>query len=175
MNKQHAQLVERLEASAGEVADALARLPDEILNRMPPDGGWSLHANLSHLRDTEVRVFMPRVQLTLSQDAPPMVQNFDQEEWMRGHYGPDEPVKQMVGEFRAARRKLVKLLQTARDKDWARCAIHPLYGRIPIEYTALHCYAHTLEHLQQFLNAYETELLNAANREGAGSAAPAAS
>jgi hypothetical protein len=118
-------------------------------------------------------VFFPRVQLILSQDTPPMVQNFDQEEWMRVHYAPGEPVKQMVAEFRAARRKLVKQLRTTRDKDWARYAIHPLYGKIPIEYIALHSYAHTLEHLQQFLNAYETELLDAVNQEVPGSVVPA--
>lgn len=163
MNKQHADQIERLEASAGEVANALKRVTPAQLQRVPRPGEWSLHQALAHLRDTEVQVFSYRPARILKEPAPPVVANFNQEDWMREHYKADEPIQNIVAEFRAARRKLVRLLRNTTDKDWTRYAIHPEYGNISVEYIALHAYNHTLEHLQQLLEAQEETLLNAAN------------
>lgn len=163
MNKQHTQLVDRLEASTSELADALAQLPADQIARIPKEGEWSLHEVMSHVRDTEVNAFTYRVDLILKSDSPPAVASFDQEEWSKEHYSPDEPLKDIVAEFRAARRKLVKLLRGTRDSDWKRYAVHPVYGNIPIEYIALHSYTHTLEHMQQFMNVREENIVNAAN------------
>lgn len=163
MNKQHTQLIDRLEASADELAGALAQLSAQEIARDPADGEWSLHKVMSHVRDTEAQVFAYRIGLILKSDTPPAVANFDQEEWTREHYSAQEPLKNIVAEFRSARRKLVKLLRGTKDSDWKRYAVHPVYGNIPIEYIALHSYAHTLEHLQQFINAREVNLVNAAN------------
>lgn len=163
MNRQHTLLIDRLEASGPELTDAFAQLSAEQIARVPNVEEWSLHQIMSHVRDTEVQVFAYRVGLILKSDTPPVVENFDQEEWARLHYSPKEPLKNITAEFRAARRKLVKHLRGARDSDWKRYAVHPTYGNIPIEYIALHSYAHTLEHLQQFLNVRETQLVNEAN------------
>lgn len=163
MNKQHTQLIDRLEASADELTNALAQLPAEQIMRQPADGEWSLHTVMSHVRDTEAHVFAYRVGLILKSATPPAVANFDQEEWTRDHYSTTEPLKNIVTEFRAARRTLVKLLRATKDSDWKRYAAHPNYGNIPIEYIALHSYAHTLDHLQQFITAQEGNVIRAAN------------
>ncbi|MBI4674360.1 MAG: DinB family protein [Chloroflexi bacterium] len=163
MQKQHLQLIARLEASAVEVAVASKSVTAAQLKRVPREGEWSLHQALSHLRDTEVQVFAYRAARILKETEPPLVANFDQEEWMREHYVENEPLKKIVAEFRAARRKLVKLLRNIKDKDWTRYAIHPEYGKISLEYIALHAYNHTLEHLRQLLDAQEENVLNAAN------------
>lgn len=163
MNTAHSQLIERLDDSAVQVATAVKPLSAEQIKRVPREGEWSLHQALSHLRDTEVQVFSYRVARILKETEPPLVANFDQEEWMREHYAENEALKKIVAEFRAARRKLVKLLRSTKDNDWTRCAIHPEYGKISIEYIALHAYNHTLEHLQPLLTAQEENLLNAAN------------
>jgi len=163
MNKQHTQLIDRLEASAEELANALAQIPAEQTTVSPKEGEWTLHQVMSHVRDTEAQVFAYRVGLILNSKTPPAVKNFDQEEWSRDHYSTKEPLKNMVAEFRSARRKLVKLLRSTKDNDWKRYAVHPLYGNIPIEYIALHSYDHTLEHLQQFNNMREENIINAAN------------
>lgn len=163
MNKQHTQLIDRLEASGAEVSKAFERLSDEQINRVPKEGEWSLHKAMAHLRDTEVQVFAYRVKLILNSDEPPHVQNFVQEEYFVEHYAPDEPRAKMVREFRKARRKLVKHLRATKKKDWARYAIHPEFGNTPLEYIARHAYAHGIEHLAQFLAAQEEEILAAAN------------
>lgn len=163
MNKQHTLLLDRLEDSANQVADAVKQLSAEQLNRIPKEGEWSLHGALAHLRDTDVQVFLYRAQRILKEDTAPTVASFNQEEWSREHYSAKEPMQDIIGEFKTARRKLVKLLRNTRDKDWTRYAVHPEYGNISIEYIALHTYNHTLEHLQQLLDAQESNVLQAAN------------
>jgi uncharacterized damage-inducible protein DinB len=163
MNKQHTQLIDRLEASGAQVIKEFEKLSDEQVNQVPQNGEWSLHKAMAHLRDTEQQVFLYRVKLILNSDSPPQVQNFVQEEYFAEHYSPDEPRKKLVREFRKARRKLVKLLSDTKKKDWARYAIHPQYGNIPIEYVARHAYSHGVEHLAQFLVGQEMEILAAAN------------
>ncbi len=164
MNKQHTQLVDRLAESGDELIAALGQLSDKQLMHVPREGEWSLHENMAHVRDAEVQVFLYRVGRVLDEDAPPLVPNFDQEAWNREHYSSREPIKQIVSEFRRARRKLVQRLRETRDKDWARYAIHPQYGKITLEWLALHAYDHTLEHMLQFQAAREAALLEAANR-----------
>ncbi len=164
MNKQHTQLINRLDDSAAQVADAAKKLSPAQLAHIPKEGEWSLHGALAHLRDTEARVFLYRATRILKEKDPPVVASFNQEEWSAEHYAPDEPIENIVSEFRAARRKLMKRLRRARGKDWTRYAIHPEYGNISIEYIALHTYNHTLEHLQQLLDAQERNVLDAANR-----------
>jgi hypothetical protein len=163
MNKQHMQLINRLEACAVEVADAVKLLTPAQLTRVPREGEWSLHQAMAHLRDTEVQVFAYRVARIVQESAPPVVANFDQDAWMQKHYARREPMQKIVAEFRAARRKLVKHLRETADKDWARYAIHPEYGKITIEYIALHAYNHTLDHLHQLWQAREENILRAAN------------
>ncbi len=163
MKKEFQNLIAQLDASAAQVSLAAKNVTLEQFARVPRQGEWSLHQALAHLRDTEVRVFAYRAALILRETEPPIVANFDQEKWMRAHYTRDESVKNILAEFRAARRKLIKLLSGTTDKDWTRYAVHPEYGKISVEYIALHAYNHTLEHLQQLLTAQEENLLNAAN------------
>ncbi len=165
MNKQHTQLLNRLEDSAAQVADAVKKLSSEQLNRIPKEGEWSLHGALAHLRDTDAQVFLYRTGRILKEKDAPVVASFDQEEYSKQHYAANEPIENIIREFVAARRKLVKLLRGTRDSDWKKYAVHPEYGNIPIEYIALHTYNHTLEHLQQLLDAQEMNVLNAAKGE----------
>lgn len=163
MNKQHTLLVDRLEDSANQVAEAVKKLSAEQLDRIPQEGEWSLHGAMAHLRDTDVHVFLYRTERILQEKEPPSVPAFNPDDWTRDRYSPSEPIEKIISEFRAARRKLVKLLRGTTDKDWARYAIHPEYGKIPLEYLALHTYNHTLDHLRQLLDVQEGNLLNAAN------------
>lgn len=162
MNKQHTQLIDRMQDSATQIADAVKQLSAEQLNRVPKEGEWSLHQALAHLRDTDAQAFLYRTARILKEQEPPAVLPFDQDEYSREHYSADEPIENIVREFRTARRKLVKLLRGTRDGDWKKYAVHPEYGNISLEYIALHAYNHTLEHLQQLLDAQEMNLLNAA-------------
>jgi hypothetical protein len=168
MNRQHQALIDRIESSGKEFLEYLSRLPEEEIHRVPANGEWSAHAVVAHLRDTEEHVFLKRTHRILDADAPPAVENFDQDEWNREHYSPDEPLDKIISEWRAARRKEIALLRKTSDKDWAKWAVHPEYQKISIEWLATHNYSHTLEHLRQLLVMREKQILGELNRERTG-------
>jgi DinB superfamily len=164
VNRAHAKLIERIEESGKDLLAYLSQLTDEELYRVPAPDEWSIHAVLAHLRDTEQQVFLKRTKRILGAAQPPSVENFDQVQWNRDHYSPEEPRQKIIAEFRAARRGLLRLLRKTTDKDWSRWAVHPEYGRISIEYLATHDYSHTLDHLHPLLEMRESALLKELNK-----------
>jgi hypothetical protein len=164
MNRQHARLIERIEESGKEFLSYLPQLTEEEIHRMPAPNEWSIHAVVAHLSDTEEHVFLKRTKRILGASQPVNVENFDQDQWNHDHYSPEESLKEIIAKWRAARRKLIRLLRKTTDKDWARWAVHPEYGRISIEWLAIHNYSHTLEHLHQLLEMREKAIMRELNR-----------
>jgi hypothetical protein len=108
-------------------------------------------------------VFLVRIQRVMTEEHP-AVQNFDQDEfWKTNPYSAKEPIKKIITDFRAARRKMVTLLRQASDKDWKNWALHSAQGKISLEFIAMHCYHHTLEHIAQMGYAREKDMLKALN------------
>ena len=62
------------------------------------EGEWTLHQIASHIRDTEKLVYGARIQRTVNEDNPEF-KNFDADAWMREHYNPQEPLKEILDEF----------------------------------------------------------------------------
>jgi hypothetical protein len=164
MNRQHAKLIVRIEASGKDLLDYIAQLPAEEIHRVPAPDEWSIHAVVAHLRDTEEQVFLKRILLIQRALEPPAVENFDQVEWNRTHYSPDEPLKKIMADLRRARRKFLRALEKTPDREWSRCGLHPEYGKISVEWLAVHNYSHNLEHLHQMVSLRDRAILMELNQ-----------
>ncbi len=162
MNREHKRLIERLESSAEDLASYLGKFSEQELLTPPAPNEWSIHQVICHLRDNEEQVFLFRVKKILVEDNPP-VPNFEQDAWQREHYSSTEPLKKMLADFRAARRKQIALLRKTTDRDWSRTARHPEYGTISIYWIVNYNVNHTLEHVAQIGFVYEKALLRKLN------------
>ena len=163
MNRQRKALLDRLERSGKEYVEYLSQLSAEELHAHSSPTEWSIHQVAAHMRDAELRAFLLRVERLLSEERPTF-QNFDQGEWWEEHpYAPDEPLKKIVADFRTARRKLVRLLRAAPTKVWQNWGIHSAYGKVTLDWIAMHCYYHTLEHIVPIGDALEKSLLKELN------------
>ncbi|MDE3091409.1 MAG: DinB family protein [Chloroflexota bacterium] len=162
MNRKRAALVDRLEQSGKDYLWNLSQLSEAEIGTPPAPGEWTIHQVVAHMRDTEQRVFLERTR-RIMQETHPAVQNFDQEQWSKEHYSPDEPFKKIVAEFRSARRKLVSLLRKTKEKDWENWAMHSAYGRISLDWLAMHGYHHTVEHIAQIGYLREKQVLKELN------------
>jgi len=158
MNRTRQALIDRLETSGKEFVAYLAQLSEEEIRAVSSPTEWSIHQVIAHMRDTEQHVFLARTQRILK-EAHPTVAAFDQNAWHRDHYAPNEPLKNIVREFRAARRKVIALLRKTTDADWANWATHPEYKRISLDWLTMHNYHHTLEHIAQIGYAREKRVL----------------
>lgn len=164
MNRQRQWLVKRLEQSGAEYIAYLSQLSADELNAKPSPTDWSLHQVAVHMRDTEQLAFVVRAERLLKETQPTFA-NFDQDEYWRTHpYSPDEPLKKIIADFRTMRRKLVRLLRNAPAKAWRNYGIHSAYGKVSLDWVAMHCYHHTLEHIAQMGYTREKELLKELNR-----------
>jgi uncharacterized damage-inducible protein DinB len=164
MNRQRQQLVKRLEQSGAEYITYLSQLSADEVTAKPSPADWSIHQVAAHMRDTEQMAFLVRAERFLKETQPTFA-NFDQDEYWRNHpYSPDEPLKKIIADFRTLRRKLVRLLRRAPDKVWQNYGMHSAYGKVSLDWVAMHCYHHTLEHIAQIGYAREKELLKELNR-----------
>jgi uncharacterized damage-inducible protein DinB len=162
MNRKRAALIDCLEASGKDLLAYLALLSDDEIHTPPAPNEWTIHQVAAHLRDTEQQVFLLRTQ-RMVKEAHPAVQGFDQEVWNREHYSPGEPLKKITAEFRAARRRLIRLLRQTSDKDWANWATHPEFGKISLDWLTMRNYSHTLDHLVQIVRVRERAMLRELN------------
>ena len=162
MNRQRAVWIDRLEQSGKDYLRYVSQLAEAENHRAAAPGEWTIHQVVAHVRDTEQRVFLARAQRIMA-ESHPAVQNFDQDEWNKDHYDPNEPFKSIVADFRAARRKLVALLRKTKNADWDNWAMHSEYGRISLDWLVMHTYHHTMEHVAQMGYLAEKTILEALN------------
>ena len=163
MKLQLKKLIDRLETSGKDYVAYLSQVAEQDLHATSSPTEWSIHQVAAHMRDTEQRAFLVRIQRIMKEDHP-AVQNFDQDEfWKMNPYSAAEPIKKIIADFRATRRKMVSLLRKASDDDWKNWAAHSAYGKISLEYIAMHCYHHTLEHIAQMGYAREKDVLKSLN------------
>jgi hypothetical protein len=158
MNRARKNLIDRLETSGQEFAAYLATFSEDEIRTAPAPNEWNIHQIVAHLRDVEQQVFLVRVQ-RLVKETHPAVVPFDQDAWQREHYTADEPFKKILREFRVAHRKWVAVLRKTGEKDWANWATHPEFGKISLEWIALHSYQHTLDHHAQIVGMREKRVL----------------
>ena len=128
MNRQLKTLIDRLETSGKDYIAYLSQVAEADLHTKSAPTEWSLHQVAAHVRDTDQRAFLNRIQRIMKEEHP-AVQNFDQEEfWKENPYAADEPINKIIADFRATRRKMVSLLRKASDQDWKNWARHSALG-----------------------------------------------
>ena len=163
MNRQRKAMIDRLEQSGKEFVWYFSQLSDADIHAAPAPNEWSLHQAAAHVRDTEQHVFLARLERMLKEEHP-AVQNFDQDGYWKTHpYAAGESLKQIIADFQKSRRKLVRLLRNAPDAAWKNWAQHSAYGKISLDWLAMHCYHHTLEHIAQIGYAREKSVLKNLN------------
>lgn len=156
------QLIDRLESAGQDYIWYLSILSEDEIKTAPGAREWSVHQIAAHMRDVEMNAFLPRIRRILKEEHP-FVENFDEAEWNRSHYTPDEPLRKINAAFRTARRNVVRLLRSAAKEDWDNWAVHSAYGKISLDWLLEHDYSHTLDHLAQIGRLREGTLLKQLN------------
>jgi hypothetical protein len=145
------ELIERYKDGYRVVAEALVGAEsDEVLDKKPAPGKWSIREIVHHLADSEMTGAV-RVRLLVAVEKPQIV-GYDQDEFARTlHY--DRPIEASLDAFKAARRATAELLERLSEADWLREGTHTEQGRYTLE-RWLEIYAdHAHTHAQQILVA----------------------
>ncbi len=141
------RLLERHAAQVGELRRHLSSRPEDQLRTAPGRGEWSVHQVAAHLRDVEVQAYVPRVHRMLA-ETEPLLQDFDAEAFMAGHYDPAEPIDQIVADLEQARLGVRRLLAFDDRRVWSRTGRHPALGSLTVQAWIERAVSHFDEHLQ---------------------------
>jgi hypothetical protein len=141
------RLLERHAAQVGELRRHLSGRPEDRLRAAPSRGGWSAHQVAAHLRDVEVQAYVPRVHRMLA-EAEPLLEDFDAETFMTGHYDPGEPIDQILADLEQARLGVRRVLAFEDGRAWSRTGRHPALGSRTVQTWIERAVSHFDEHLQ---------------------------
>jgi DinB superfamily len=129
------------------VAERLAAAPAHLTQR-PASGRWNALEVVGHLRDADRDVYLPRLELVLTQHEP-AVPNVDLErrELVESYDGLDPAA--VLTEWRTLRARLLARLAPLGRADWARVAIHSSRGAFPLADMVRGWVEHDLSHRRQ--------------------------
>jgi len=155
-------LIDQLEANGKEFVNYFSQFSETEASVPPAPEQWSVRQIAIHMRDTEEQVFLLRSEHALTGEHP-TVAMFVQEEWSKEHPADAEAFEKIVADFRAARRKLIRLLRNTSNRKWNDYALHPKLGKLTVGVMAIFNYSHSLEHLAQLIDIHEKAVLKQIN------------
>ena len=148
-------LVATLAEGPDWAADRLGAAPARVATR-PSPGRWSALEVLGHLRDADRDVYLPRLDVMLTQRQP-AVPDIDLlgSDRVAGYAG--ERARDLLEDWRGLRRRLVARLAPLGREDWARVGVHSLRGSFPLGDMVRGWTEHDLSHRRQLALALGLE------------------
>jgi len=124
---------------------AIDGLTDAQLDTPYRPGGWTVRQLIHHLADSHMNSYV-RFRLALTEDAP-TIKPYDEAKWAEltdAASGPIQPSLQLLESLHS---RLVSLLESFSEADYARTFVHPERGNVRLDWN-LGLYAwHSLHHV----------------------------
>jgi DinB family protein len=144
------QMLERYQEGPDVVADALAEITDEELDRRPGPDDWTAREVVHHLADSEMTSAI-RLRRLIAEDEPTIV-GYDEAEFARRLFY-DRPIQASLEALQASRRTTAQILERLTEEQWSRSGTHTESGRYGVD-TWLEIYAdHAHDHAEQIRRA----------------------
>lgn len=142
--------IERYRTGMDDLADALAGITDEELDRPQPDGEWTASQVVHHLADGEAMSYT-RLRRLVADDEP-VIQGYDEPQFARKlHY--DRPIETSLAVVAAVRASSLELIGAMTPEDWAKTGTHSEHPSYSVDFW-LELYAeHVHEHADQIRRA----------------------
>jgi hypothetical protein len=140
-------VIAALAESPDWVAERLDAAPSRVATRPAPER-WSALEVVGHLRDADRDVYLPRLEVMLTQRTP-QVPDIDLlgSERLAGYLG--QPAREMLEEWRSLRARLLARLAPLGRDDWARVGVHSRRGSFPLGEMVRGWVEHDLSHRRQ--------------------------
>lgn len=130
----------------------LADLPEDAWRESPYPGEWSLVEVVSHLRDVEREVNLPRLK-TFLQEENPFISADDTDLWVSARNYAAQDGGKALEDYVAARIETLQVLTVLADDAWQRAGRHAIFGPITLQEQLGFMTEHDRVHVRQI---YET-------------------
>ncbi|MCE9627754.1 MAG: DinB family protein, partial [Candidatus Eisenbacteria bacterium] len=136
------------------IDERIAGVSAARLAQRPGPERWSALEVLAHLRDTDRDVFLPRLEVLLTQSQPVFTPaDLTSSARVTGYAGADAAA--VLSEWRMLRKQFVTRLAPLGRDDWARVALHPSRGSYPLGDMMREWDEHDRSHRRQLALALE--------------------
>jgi hypothetical protein len=142
-----ARLLARLEAQPAEFAASVARVPEGEWHARRDAGGRTIHLAAAHMRDLEVKAYLPRIRRILAEDRPELTP-FAHHDWSVDGYQAGEPMTAILEDWSRARTELLALVRPLDSAGWSRAGFHPPSGNRTLQWWVERAYDHARGHLE---------------------------
>lgn len=126
----------------------LSNLPVSAWTESPHPEEWSLVEIISHLRDVEIEVNLPRIQTFLHEENP-FITADDTDMWVAERAYAKEDGETALRGYVNARLETLKVLKKLNDDDWQRAGRHAIFGPITVQEQLGFMVEHDRVHLRQ--------------------------
>jgi hypothetical protein len=144
--EQRRQAIDFLEAFPGLFRQEVEMRGDAGLDRPYRPGGWTLRELAHHLADSHSQM-SGRLRMALTEDWP-TIKPYDQEAWAKLADASSAPVASSLGIIDGVHARIVMLLRSLKEGDWARGFDHPENGPERIDQVLLRYGWHSRHHLE---------------------------
>ena len=125
-------IVATVKAIPAVLAEILSDLPAGAWTESSHPDEWSLVEIISHLRDVEREVNLPRIQTFLRKDNP-FISADDTDTWVAERGYAEQNGEAALRDFVAARMDTLAALKNLSDEDWQRTGRHAVLGTITLQ------------------------------------------
>ena len=145
-------IVATVKAIPAALEGILANLSGETWTQSPHPEEWSLVEIISHLRDVEREVNLPRIQTFLREENP-FITADDTDLWVSERAYAEDNGEAALQDFIAARVKTLATLKNLSEEDWQRTGRHAIFGPISLQEQLGFMAEHDRVHLRQIHKA----------------------
>jgi hypothetical protein len=139
-------LLNRYEAGAEKLRQAIAGLSEQDLKASPIPGKWSTQQVVIHLADAEV-ASADRMRRIIAQDQPPLLA-WDENLFLQRLFYHDQSVADAVSIIDLTRRQLSRVLRKISEADWRRSGVHNERGPLTLTDVLTSATNHLEHHLK---------------------------
>jgi DinB superfamily len=144
--EQRGQAIDFLEAFPRLFRQEVEARGDAGLDRSYRPDGWTLRELAHHMADSHSQV-SGRLRMALTEDWP-TIKPYDQEAWAKLTDASSAPVAASLDIIEGVHARMVILLRSLKDADWARGFHHPENGPERVDQVLLRYEWHSRHHLE---------------------------
>lgn len=124
--------LEIIRRTPDKLKSALKGVPKKLLTWRPAPGKWSIHEIVCHMRDAERDGYLYRYRKVLEEDNPALP-DVDADKLLQERQYGRMNLREVVRDWRAARRETLTILRKVTEEQWRRVGTHKSLGPLSLE------------------------------------------
>lgn len=145
-----ADLISRLRSATDDLRWMVRDLGRDAGRYTPSTDEWSIHEQVSHLRDMEQEVYLPLLRwATVPEMLDP--RDYNRVTWHAGRYDADEPINVIMDDIGRIREEEFGIFRQMTDAVWTQYRTDTRWGPLTCQWIAELMYRHVLDHMQTIM------------------------